>query len=296
MPKSQSSLRGCFRDEVGKKVRDTKVDSGVDTISDKTETKGKREKLLARIKNFRLLDDDFMTKCFEDSIECTELILQIILERDDMKVKMSKTQYSQKNLKGRSVRLDIYAEDTENKKYDIEIQRDDHGAGRKRARYNSAILDSEAILPNQSTKDLPESYVIFITENDIFKEGLPLYHVDRYVKETGKAFGDEEHIIYVNGAYRGDSPLGKLMYDFSCKNPDDMYYSVLAKQMRYFKEDKEGVAAMCKVMEELIDDEKAKEKKEAASRFIRAGKLSLAEIADGLDLSLEIVESIAREL
>lgn len=161
---------------------------------------------------------------------------------------------------------------------------------------DSAILDSEAIIPGQCTEDLPESFVIFITENDIFGKGLPLYHIERYIKETGKVFDDEEHIIYVNGAYRGDSPIGKLMYDFSCKNPDDMHYSLLAKQTRYYKEDEKGVAAMCRAVEELIDDEKMKEKKEAAVRFIKAGKLSLEEIANGLDLSLDIVQSIKDEL
>lgn len=90
---------------------------------------------LERIKNFRLLDDDFMTKCFENNIECTELLLGIILSKPDLKVHKVVTQYTMKNLQGRSVRLDIYATDSEGKKYNIEIQRDGKGAGRKRARY-----------------------------------------------------------------------------------------------------------------------------------------------------------------
>ena len=39
---------------------------------------------------------------------------------------------------------------------------------------------------------------------------------------TGKPFGDGEHILYVNGAYRGDSDLGRLMHDFSCTDAKDM--------------------------------------------------------------------------
>lgn len=38
---------------------------------------------LQRIRGFRLMDDDFMSKCFEENIECTELVLQIVLGRDD---------------------------------------------------------------------------------------------------------------------------------------------------------------------------------------------------------------------
>lgn len=51
---------------------------------------------------FRLLDDDFMSKVFEDT-ECAAFLLQIILNRDDLKVKKANSQYSIKNLQGRSV-------------------------------------------------------------------------------------------------------------------------------------------------------------------------------------------------
>lgn len=47
-------------------------------------------------------------------------------------------------------------------------------------------------------------------------DALPIYHINRMVEETGKKFQDEAHIIYVNGAYRDESPLGILMHDFSC--------------------------------------------------------------------------------
>ena len=43
-------------------------------------------------------------------------------------------------------------------------------------------------------------------------------------------FGDGSHIIYVNGKYRGNDEIGKLMHDFSCTNPDDMNYEALAKK------------------------------------------------------------------
>ena len=37
-------------------------------------------------------------------------------------------------------------------------------------------------------------------------------------------------------------------------NPADMYYGVLADRVRFFKESKEGVAVMCKVMEDMRKD------------------------------------------
>ena len=81
----------------------------------------KRKKILEKIQQFCLLDDDFMTKCFEDNIECTELVLRIIMDKADLKVTEARTQYTIKNLQGRSIRLDVDAVDSSGKKYDIEI-------------------------------------------------------------------------------------------------------------------------------------------------------------------------------
>ena len=80
----------------------------------------KYQEMLQRIRGFRLLDDDFMTKCFEENIEATELVLRIVLNKPDIKVIKVQTQYNMKNIKGRSLRLDIYATDSENKKYNID--------------------------------------------------------------------------------------------------------------------------------------------------------------------------------
>ena len=45
----------------------------------------KHEEDLQRLRGFRLLDDDFMSKVFEDQ-KCTEFLLQIISNRNDLKV------------------------------------------------------------------------------------------------------------------------------------------------------------------------------------------------------------------
>ena len=47
------------------------------------------------------------------------------------------------------------------------------------------------------------------------KGKLPLYHIDRTIRELNSPFDDKSHIIYVNGEYRGDNPIGNLLHDFS---------------------------------------------------------------------------------
>ena len=206
---------------------------------------------MRRIEQFRLLDDDFFTKCFEEAPECTQLLLHVILDRADLQVEEVKVQYNIKNLQGRSVRLDVFAVDDAGKRYNIEIQRSDRGAGAKRARYNSSLLDSNILLSGEDTEELPESYVIFITEHDVLGGNKAVYHVERTIRETGSLFGDGSHILYVNGAYRDGTPIGKLMHDFSCIDPDHMNYKLLADRVRYFKRTEKGVQSMCKIMEDF---------------------------------------------
>ena len=63
-----------------------------------------------------------------------------------------------------------------------------------------------------------------------------------------------EHILYVNGQYKGEDDLGKLMHDFLCNDPDDMNFDILADRTRYFKENPEGVSEMCKAMEDMRNE------------------------------------------
>lgn len=135
----------------------------------------------------------------------------------------------------------MFAHDAEKRPYNIEIQRADKGAGARRARYNSALIDAKESLPGDDTEKLPETYVIFITENDMMNLEKPLYHIERTVQESGKLFDDGAHIIYVNGKYRGHDPIGSLMHDFSCTKADEMNSKILAKKVRYLKETEKGV-------------------------------------------------------
>lgn len=254
----------------------------------------KHEEDLQRIRGFRLLDDDFMTKCFDGNIECTELVLRIVLDMPDLEVLEVHTQYNEKNLQGRSVRLDVYASDSRGRKFNIEIQRNDKGAGVKRARYNSSVMDVNILDVGEEFEKLPETYVIFITENDVLGRNKPLYPIERcmVLDDETVSFGDGSHILYVNGAYRSETPLGKLMHDFSCTNPSDMNYKELADRARYFKEDKEGIAAMCKTMEDM----RYQEREEMAARMIKKGKLSYEEIAEYAEISVERVKELAGKI
>lgn len=252
---------------------------------------------IEKLKELCLLDDDFMSIVFEKK-ELAELLLRIILEITDLTVTKVKTQYNIKNLYGRSVRLDILAKDSAGKIYNIEVQRDDRFANPERARLNSSLIDAKFSKKGEKEIKLPETYVIFITENDVLGDGQPIYRIDRRIEGSNRLFGDGAHIIYVNGENREDTALGHLMADFANKDPDKFYYKELATETRYYKRDEKGVGRMCKIWEEIRNEgveAGLKEGKEAvALELIALGKLSLKEIADCSSLSLSEVEALAK--
>ena len=251
---------------------------------------------LERLKNFRLMDDEFFTKCFEGDPKYIQLVLRIVLEMPDIVVTDVRTQVFVENLLKRSVRLDIVATDSAGRKINVEIQRSDKGAGRKRARYNSSMMDANLLRKSEDFDKLPETYVIFITEHDVIGKGKPLYHIGRYIFDTGESFNDGSHILYVNGEYRGNSDIGKLMHDFNCTDAGDMNFELMAERTRYLKENPKGVSEMCKVIEDMRTQERKEAKKEAkidtAKRMIADGFLTLEKIAEYVGLSLDEVKNL----
>ena len=254
---------------------------------------------LERLKSLRYMDDDFMTVCLADNFEGVELILRIVLGRENIKIKSVRTQEPLKNLQGRSAILDVHVVDSTKKEFDIEIHRKDARAGAKRARHNSSLLDAHILKAGDDTEDIPDSYVIFITENDVMGKNQSIYHIQRYVEtnEGKELFGDGSHILYVNGKYRGNDEIGKLMHDFSCTNPDDMNYEALAKKARYYKQDEKGVAAMCKIMEDMRNEAARDKLKEKAILMLKNGKISSDEIKIFFsELSNEEIEEVKAEV
>ncbi len=216
------------------------------------------------IDDLTLFDDDLMSKVFDGNIEAAELLLKIVLERDDIKVKRVKGQVELKSAYpgGRNIRLDIVAVDEKGVQFDVEVQRNTKGSHIKRARYHQSMIDSRLLKKKQEFKSIIDTYVIFICQHDKFKANKPIYHVDKTVRETGEAFDDGAHIIYVNGKYRGKDDFGKLAHDFNCKKADNIYFKPLADGVRHFKETEEGRDAMCESFTKLADkvaDERAEQ-------------------------------------
>ena len=244
------------------------------------------------IRSFTLLDDVFMTAVFQDSLPCVNLVLQIILNRPNIRAASVVTQHTLKNLRGHDVRLDIHAF-ADGQEFNIEIQRAKQGAAPRRARYHSSVMDANALPEGADYEKLPESYVIFITETDVLGKGRPIYVIRRMIEDDGAVFDDGSHIIYVNSSIADTStPLGQLMHDFRCANPDEMYYDILAERAGRFKQIEKGESGMKSMWEEFKEELIEEATEEGMARGMEQGiektrLTSIRGLMDKLSLTAE---------
>ena len=235
------------------------------------------------LEELTVMNDVFMRNVFKKQ-ECTEYVLQIIMNQKDLKVIEQVLQKDYKNLQGRSAVLDCIVKDTDDRQMNVEIQQENEGASPKRARYHSGLMDMNTLNPGQDFNALPESYVIFITRDDVLGYGLQIYHISRKIEEVRKDFKDEAHIIYVNSKIQDDTELGRLMHDLHCKNASDMYSKILANRVRELKETKKGVDIMCNEIEEIYSEgiERGEKRGIEKGELKKAKDTAMSMAADGM--------------
>ena len=238
------------------------------------------------VDDITLMNNRFMNKVFDGNIPATQRMLRVILKNDKIKVRKVSVQQWLQNLYGHSAQLDILAEDEHGTQFNVEIQRSDEGASVQRARFYCGALDMHFLDRGKKYEALPDAYVIFITESDVLKKGRPLYNIQRSIDETGEAFGDGSHIVYVNAACQDDTPLGRLMQDFNCNDPAKMHYKELADRVNYFKTSKEGEIDMTDIIEAYANNKAEKAAKEAVAKASHQRNVEVAKkmLADGMNL------------
>ena len=248
-------------------------------------------------KNLRPIDDAFFREIFRNNKPLTEYVLRLFLNKPDLVVIEQETQYDLKRLLGaRSLCLDVKATDSTGAKYNIEAQKAESGAEPYRARYHLSSLDVEHLNARQDFNELPITYVIFITETDIFKANRPIYPIERINLVTNQPFNDGEHILYINTSYNDKSPLGNLLHDFLCSDPNDMKTPEMADRTRYFKETPKGVDIMCEALERYSKERATKAIAETTAKIalniLKEGQ-NITFAASVTKLSAETIKQLA---
>ena len=136
------------------------------------------EEKIEQVKNFRPIDDTFFEVMADDIGVCQEM-LGIILEDEKLIVKDVIVQSSERNLYGRSVRLDALCILGNGKKCNVEVQRSNKDHHLKRVRFNASVITVRDSQTDDKFEETIDLIVVYISEFDIFKCGRVIYHVDR---------------------------------------------------------------------------------------------------------------------
>ena len=242
-----------------------------------------KQEYLDKLKKMCLFDGLFFRKAFDKNTAASQKVLRTILEDDKIKVVKAKTEYTITGLASHSVQLDLLAMDSKGKYFNVEVQTESSGAPPQRARYYSGAVDTGHFPKNEDYSQIFDSYVIFITREDVLGKGLPIYHVERTIKETGESFNDGAYITYVNGEFSdAHTALGRLIHDFACVNSNEIYDDTLKECVKHFKETEEGIRTMCKVMDELKNEGRIEGRAEGRAEGKKQGMHSFAELTKRL--------------
>ena len=219
------------------------------------------------------IDDLMFCKMAEHKEFCEE-ILRVILEDEGLTVEEAIPQWQGKNLSGRSVVLDAKCVTGDGRHINIEVQKADDDNHLKRARYNASILTTNIAKTGKKFEFIPDVCIVFISKFDIFDSGLPLYHIDKVVRETGQVIEDGLTEIFVNTVnYDGSKParLMKLFTENDAYSNDE--FPITSELKSRLKSSEGGSMAMNEILEKLISDEKRESEKRGRKEGILEGKI-----------------------
>lgn len=191
--------------------------------------------------------------------ECT---LSIIMDEPELELEEVKVEQVVLNKSGkRAIRLDAWAKEKGERKFDMEMQNDSKNDNiPKRSRFYQALLDTPILKSGKDTKyrELPSSIIIFITQDDLWERDLARYtFVEQCEEVRGLYLEDGTTKIFLNMTSKNGSKelvsLLQYMKDTSLENPEviikDERIIELDKIVREVKESEEWEAVQMNIME-----------------------------------------------
>ena len=209
-----------------------------------------KAKIREEAKKLLPIDDVMFRKMAEDDGFCQE-ILRVILNDPKLIVVRNQPQFPVTNLQGRSVILDAHCIMGDGREVDIEVQKANDDNHQKRVRYNGSVLTANITDPGVKFEKVPDICVVFISRFDMFKDGLPIYHVDRVVRETGRVVDNGFEEIYVNAAVNDGTDVAELMEVFTKENVYNEKFPLTSAGKHRYRETEEGQQIMCEIIEKL---------------------------------------------
>lgn len=134
--------------------------------------------IIPDVKDVNLSDFAFFTAVMKEK-EAYECVLSIILDEPGLKLKTVKVENVVLNDSGyRAIRLDSWALDYKDRQFNSEMQNDtEHDIIPKRSRFYQSLMDSHTLKAGKAMKykNMPDTMIIFITQDDIFHKDVAQY-------------------------------------------------------------------------------------------------------------------------
>ena len=253
-----------------------------------------------------LMDDVPFTVAIRHSMALAELIIRTVLSQDDLVVTDVRCQEKVPGIGHRGVVFDALCFDSCGNMYDVEVQKGHFENLPKRASFYEAMLTVHSLeAGDRDYGRMPTRVVIFICDGDVVGKGRPVYDY-RWRMEDGTGLGDGGRMVFVNGEYRSDDAIGRLMADMNQSDPERAFNEEVRSTLEVLSGE-EGARDMSDEMERLYNmvyneakivgkvEGKAEGKAELAARMLKDGRYSLEEILDMTGLSADQVGEAARK-
>lgn len=159
------------------------------------------------------LADDFMFGEIMRQEKYSRPFLEALLGKKIAKIKTINTQQDFSDYyTAHGVRLDVYLEDENNTKYNIEMQTSTQRALERRIRYYQSAIDRHTLEVNKDYERLLDSFVIFICLDDYYRQGFAVYHRGSRVKEAPDIkYNDGTQAIILNADFSNGNAAPEIL-------------------------------------------------------------------------------------
>ncbi len=263
-----------------------------------------REQRVEWMKGLNLFSNVFMSVALRDTAACQH-VLRTLLGVPDLHIRTVRTQYRVSRLVSKDSELDVLAEDEEGLLYSLEVQRADTVDHARRVRYYGAMIDSEFLEKGKRYQELPDVYLIYVSETDLWRYGLAAYPVHRCFQNLEHC-EDGMKILYANAAVDDGSERARMLRYFRTADPEDRSQGALSDRVHFLKAEEGGQKEMEDVVERIFQEgveegmekgiergQSTKEKRVVFRMLARGDKME--DIIDISEVSPEQIEQWKRE-
>lgn len=207
----------------------------------------------------------------------------------------------------KGVRLDIYAKDEENTRYNVEMQVLSSASLDKRARYYHSQIDMDVLLGGSEYASIPDVYVIFICDFDPFGKKKYRYTRVMHCEEVPElSMEDGSHTIFLNTKGENEDEVPKELVRFlkyvgasldeSNDDYEDAFVEKLQKSVQSIKANRE-MRERYMNFQELLNEERMKGRTEGISIGERNKLITLVQRKLSMNQSIEqIAEDLMEDI